>query len=135
MNISKHEVKAFTNYWKDYADYFSLQEINYDMNLPNTAIDLMKNLKKMDLDVTNLLRMFMRYNGGFYPCFPKSQGFDDFSLGNIKNNTIKQAWDHSLKTILGIFIKKGVTKIMKFVINVSEEQRYFMTKEVFPSQT
>ena len=39
MNINKHEVKAFTNYWKDYADYFSLQEvINYDMNLPNTAI-------------------------------------------------------------------------------------------------
>ena len=57
----------------------------------------------MDLDVINLLRMFMRYNGGFYPCFPLNlPGFDDFSLGNIKNNYNKTSLGLcSLKTILG----------------------------------
>jgi len=139
MNINKHEVKAFTNYWKDYADYFSLQEvINYDMNLPNTAIKFNEKSEKDGFRCDKpFLRMFMRYNGGFYPCFPLNlPGFDDFSLGNIKNNTIKQAWDSQFENYLRDLHKKRCYKDNEVCHQCVRRTEVFHDEgEVFPSQT
>ena len=39
------------------------------MNLPNTAIKFNEKSEKDGFRCDKPLRMFMRYNGGFYPCF------------------------------------------------------------------
>lgn len=139
MNINMHEVKEFTNYWKDYADYFSLQEvINYDMNLPNTAI---KFNEKSDIDGFRCdkpyLRMFLRYDGGFYPCFPLNlPGFDKFNLGNMKTKSIKEAWDSQFEGYLRKLHNKGCYKNNEVCHQCVRRTEVFHDEgEVFPSET
>ncbi|MBI3444668.1 MAG: radical SAM protein [Magnetospirillum sp.] len=87
MNINRHEVDQFVDYWKDYADYFSLQEpINYQMNLPNTAIEWEKEQDKDNFRCDKpFTRVFMRWDGTLHPCFPLNiPGFETFDLGNFK---------------------------------------------------
>lgn len=97
MNINQHELEDFAEYWKNYADFFSFQEpINYQMNLPNSAVKFKEAEDKEAFRCDKAyLRMFMRYDGTLYPCFAINiPGFESFSLGNIYDTTMKDAWNH-----------------------------------------
>ena len=110
MNMNLHELDLFIDTWKDCADYFSIQEpINYQMNLPNTAIkwnpDRDKEAFRCDKPHT---RMFMRYDGTLYPCFPLNiPGFDSFKLGNIADTSILSAWTSHHEQMLRSMHEKG----------------------------
>ncbi len=94
LNVNKDQVGAFLDYWKDYADYFSIQEpINVKLDLKRTALEFESPHDKEDFRCDKQhQRIFLRHDGTMLPCF-HIHAWEAFSLGNLKEKTLLDAWN------------------------------------------
>ncbi|CCQ73075.1 radical SAM/SPASM domain-containing protein [Magnetospira sp. QH-2] len=108
LNVNADQVEAFLDYWRDYADYFSIQEpVNYKLDLKKTSLvfDTPHEKPNFRCDKQHN-RIFMRHDGTLLPCF-HVHGWQEFALGNVKDSTIKEAWDSPKMQYLRALHKKG----------------------------
>ena len=101
LNVNKHQLEGFMDYWKEYADYFSIQEpIDYvtdGNNMPlspqlaGTALRFQSKEKPGFQCAKITHRMYIRFNGMALPC-GFVQGWDDMYLGDLNEQSASDIW-------------------------------------------
>lgn len=107
MEENKKEIKGYIDFWRKYADYIELQDVTIIGREAGNAY------KKNVFECNNpWRRLAVNSRGDIYPCC----GFTFFSknlkLGNIKNTSLKEAWNS--KKIKGLRSALESGKLQKY---------------------
>lgn len=103
LDINTHELDDFVNYWKHYADYFSLQEpidvfAFSPVAKPVLTFEAPKEKPKFKCAKTTH-RMWVRYNGNGQSCgYPPA--WEEFTLGTFPRNSLYEMWHHPTQEML-----------------------------------
>lgn len=110
LDANVHELDAFIDYWKQYVDYFSLQE-PVDVYAPNPQVisvlkfEAPKEKPKFKCAKTTH-RLWIRYNGNGQSCgYPPAWG--EFTLGTFPKDSLHEMWHHATQKMLRTIHKAG----------------------------
>ena len=88
--INQHQEQDFFNFWKDKVDFIAFQKMNELPDL-NTGLTLKEEPQQDKRCSFPFKQLVIDHQGDILPCC--KLGGKKLALGNIKNITLKQAWN------------------------------------------
>jgi len=103
LDLNAHELDDFVGYWKQYADYFSIQDpINVFESKPGVhplvRFETPREKPKFKCAKASH-RMWMRFNGNGQSCgYPAA--WAEFTLGTFPQDSLHKMWHHATQDML-----------------------------------
>lgn len=110
LDVNQHELENFIDYWKPYADYFSIQEAHdfFETNPDVTpTVKFQVPREKPGFKCSKPThRLWMRYNGNGQSCgYPAA--WEAFTLGTFPKDSISSMWRHETQKMLRVIHGEG----------------------------
>ncbi len=108
LNVNIHELEPFMEYWRDYADYFSIQEpIDWglDANTSEVRFEQPHDKREFRCD-KQFQRLFIRHNGNIMSC-GHIHFWTEQTLGNLNRDSLKALWDDPRQQALRELHRRG----------------------------